>query len=88
MTRLLFAACAREDFGEAERWRKEFIPLEDLRDRWGPAKVLHAAIESAGIARTGAVPPYLSLLSPEQLEVVSPVARNLFDLNKMSDNLR
>jgi dihydrodipicolinate synthase/N-acetylneuraminate lyase len=78
-SQLLFEACAQRDFDQAERWRSDFIPLEDLRDRWGPAKVLHSAVELAGIARTGAVPPYLSLLSSEQLEILSPVARNLFD---------
>lgn len=84
-TRSLFETCSKGDFDQAERWRSQFIPLEDLRDRWGPAKVLHSAVELAGIARTGPVPPYLSLLSAEQLEVLSPVARNLFDRDAMSD---
>jgi len=86
-TRLLFEACGKGDFEQAARLQSEFIPLEDLRDRWGPAKVLHSALELAGIARTGAVPPYLSLLSSEQMEVLSPVARNLFDRDRMSDKL-
>jgi len=42
--------------------RTEFIPLEDLRDAWSPAKVLHAAVEHTGIATTGDIPPYLSEL--------------------------
>lgn len=86
-SRMLFEACAKRDFEQAESWRSGFIPLEDLRDRWGPAKVLHSAVELAGIARTGPVPPYLSLLSSEQMEVLSPVARNLFDRDKASDKL-
>ena len=87
MSQMLFEACAIGDFAQAERLRTEFIPLEDLRDRFGPAKVLHSAIESAGIAQTGAVPPYVSLLSQEHLEKLSPVARHLFERETMSDKL-
>ena len=29
------------------------MPLEDLRDAWGPARVLHTRTELAGIAATG-----------------------------------
>jgi dihydrodipicolinate synthase/N-acetylneuraminate lyase len=88
MSQMLFEACAVGDLEQAERWRSEFIPLEDLRDGFGPAKVLHSAIELAGIAQTGAVPPYLSLLSQEYLERLSPVARNLFEREAMSDRLQ
>jgi dihydrodipicolinate synthase/N-acetylneuraminate lyase len=74
MSQMLFAACESGDFAAAELLRSEFIPLEDLRDRYGPAKVLHSAIELAGIAQTGAVPPYLSMLSREHLTEISHVA--------------
>jgi len=84
LSRMLFEACVIEDFEQAERLRSEFIPLEDLRDLFGPARVLHSAIELAGIAQTGAVPPYLSLLSQEHLEGLAPVARNLFEREAMS----
>jgi len=77
MSQLLFDACANGRFDEAERLRREFIPLEDLRDQFGPAQILHSALELAGIARTGAVPPYLSLSSSDQLEVLSSVVRTL-----------
>jgi dihydrodipicolinate synthase/N-acetylneuraminate lyase len=87
-SRRLFEACAKRDFDQAERWRSKFIPLEDLRDSFGPAKVLHSAVELAGIAQTGAVPPYMSLLSPSQLEILLPVARNLFDRDSISGKLQ
>ena len=74
MSQMLYAACESGDFAAAELLRGEFIPLEDLRDRYGPAKVLHSAIELAGIAQTGAVPPYLSKLSREHLTEISHVA--------------
>jgi dihydrodipicolinate synthase/N-acetylneuraminate lyase len=83
LSQLLFAACDRRDFKEAERLRSEFIPLEDLRDAWGPARVLHAAVELAGIAQTGAVPPYVSLLARAQMERLSPVAQALLQRNSL-----
>ena len=79
LSRLLFEACKRGDFDTALNLRAQFLPLEDLRDKWGPAKVLHHATELAGIARTGAMPPYVSVLSGEQLEELAPVARDLMN---------
>ena len=73
----LFAACGRGDWDEAEAIREEFMPLEDLRDAWGPARVLHHAVELAGIARTGPIPPYVSPLGAAQLQQLAPVARAL-----------
>ena len=77
MSQRLFEACTIGDFDAAENLRAEFIPLEDLRDAWSPAKVLHAAVEQAGIAQTGPIPPYLSALSAEQIERLEPVVRSL-----------
>lgn len=82
-SQLLFEACARGDFKEAERLRSDFIPLEDLRDAWGPARVLHTAVELAGIVQTGAVPPYVSLLGREQMERLAPVAQALLQRNSL-----
>ena len=61
----------------AEALRAEFISLEDLRDQWGPARVLHAAIESAGIAQMGEIPPYVSGLSAEQLKELEAVVKRI-----------
>ena len=88
LTQRLFEASAREDFAEAEQLRTRFIPLEDLRDAWSPAKVLHEAVEVAGIAETGEIPPFLSGLSADQVEKLAPVARQLFERNAMSDKLQ
>jgi dihydrodipicolinate synthase/N-acetylneuraminate lyase len=73
----LFAACRREDWPEAEGLRADFMPLEDLRDGWGPARVLHHATELAGIAPAGPIPPYVSGLAAHQLRALAPVARAL-----------
>jgi len=77
LTQRLFEACRSGEFERAEDLRAEFIPLEDLRDRWGPAKVLHAATQLAGIARLGDIPPYVSALSSEQEQELAPVVNKL-----------
>ncbi len=59
----IYGACTRHDYDTAEAIRNEFLPLEDLRDEWGPARVLHAAVDIAGIARTGGIPPFVSPLT-------------------------
>lgn len=62
---------------EAEELRELFIPHEDLRDAWGPARVLHAATNLAEIAATGPIPPFVSALQQSQLEQLSPIAKQL-----------
>jgi dihydrodipicolinate synthase/N-acetylneuraminate lyase len=81
LSQMLFEACSQGDFNRAEALRALFLPLEDLRDAWGPAKVLHAATALAGIAEIGPVPPFLSALSAEQQEQLAPVARSLIGAN-------
>ena len=77
LSQLLFDACARGDFAQAEEVRRLFLPLEDLRDRWGPARVLHHAVAAAGIAATGPIPPFVSPLAQEQRARLAPVAEQL-----------
>jgi dihydrodipicolinate synthase/N-acetylneuraminate lyase len=74
---LMFDACVRQDWVRADELRAGFLPLEDLRDAWGPARVLHHATELADIAPTGPIPPYVSLLGEKQLQQLAPVARAL-----------
>jgi dihydrodipicolinate synthase/N-acetylneuraminate lyase len=73
----LHAACRSGKYAEAEQIRSLFLELEDLRDAWGPARVLHHATELAGIARSGPIPPFVSELSMEQRERLTPVAQAL-----------
>jgi dihydrodipicolinate synthase/N-acetylneuraminate lyase len=77
LTQTIFEACRAGEFEKAEPLRAEFIPLEDLRDLWGPAKVLHAATQLAGIARMGDIPPYVSALTSEQEKELAPVVKSL-----------
>lgn len=73
----LFEACVEKDWGRAEKLRAAFMPLEDLRDAWGPARVLHHATELAGIATTGPIPPYISPLDAPRVQQLAPVAQAL-----------
>ncbi len=84
----LFASCARRDFDLAEELRSEFMALEDLRDVWGPARVLHAAVAAAEIAQTGRIPPFVSGLNQEQVQTLSPVARELLAASRISADER
>ncbi len=80
----LFHACVAEQYDRAETLRAEFLPLEDLRDAWSPAKVLHYGTTLAGVAETGPVPPFLSPLSEKQIEELAPVAATLKRKNESS----
>lgn len=70
-------ACEDKDYPVAAEARELFIPHEDLRDGWGPARVLHAATSLSGIAETGAIPPFISALNQQQLSQLGPVAQLL-----------
>ena len=73
----LLDACVAKDWARAEELRSAFLPLEDQRDAWGPARVLHAATELAGIAATGPIPPFVSAISEGQRRELEPTARAL-----------
>jgi dihydrodipicolinate synthase/N-acetylneuraminate lyase len=73
----LFAACRNADWVRAASLREAFMPLEDLRDAWGPARVLHHATELCDIAPTGPIAPFLSPLDARQLAQLAPVASRL-----------
>jgi dihydrodipicolinate synthase/N-acetylneuraminate lyase len=77
LSQQLFELCSRGDFAEAETLRERFIEHEDLRDAWGPARVLHHSTELVGIATTGPIAPYVSELSSAQLAQLAPVAQAL-----------
>jgi dihydrodipicolinate synthase/N-acetylneuraminate lyase len=75
----LLAAGQANDPEQAEALRRLFLPLEDERDAKGPARVLHAAVDLAGIARTGPIPPFVSSLSDAQRAAVGEAARALLE---------
>jgi dihydrodipicolinate synthase/N-acetylneuraminate lyase len=82
LSQRIFEACTRGDFARAEELRARFLPLENMRDAWGPARVLHASLELAGAVRTGPIPPYVSALGDAQRAELQPVARELWELER------
>ena len=71
-------AVAAGDQQRIVKLRETFLPLEDLRDRYSPLRVLHEAVRLAGIAETGPIPPYLSNIDdPDVLRAIEAVARRL-----------
>ena len=81
LSEAIFEACGRGDFDTARALRSVFLPLEDRRDDWGPARVLHAAVALAGIADTGPIPPFVSALPAEQQRTLAPIAQALYHAN-------
>jgi dihydrodipicolinate synthase/N-acetylneuraminate lyase len=79
LSQAIFDACGRRDYAKAREMREQFIPLEDIRDNWGPARVLHEAIEHAGVVRTGPIPPFISGLPDSLRAELLAAARALFE---------
>jgi dihydrodipicolinate synthase/N-acetylneuraminate lyase len=77
LSQSIFDAASRKDWTAAEEIRTRFLPLEDVRDEWGPARVLHAAVEEAGLAATGPIPPFVTELDAGQRAVVRAAAQAL-----------
>lgn len=65
------------DFELADKIRGEFFRLEELRNEINPIRVLHRAIELAGIANTGPMLPLLGELSPDQTARVATAVSHL-----------
>src|SRR5205814_737776 len=80
----IFDACSQARYSDAEKLRTEFLPLEDLRDAWGPSKVLHFATALAGLSDTGPILPYFSPLSAAQLEQLAQVSKTLVERNAVT----
>jgi len=77
LSQSIFDAASRRDWTVAEEIRARFLPLEDVRDEWGPARVLHAAVEEARLAATGPIPPFVTELDAGQRAEVRTVAQTL-----------
>ncbi|MEM8853170.1 MAG: dihydrodipicolinate synthase family protein [Pseudomonadota bacterium] len=69
------------DTAKAQQLRAHFIPLEDLRDGISPIRVLHEAVDGAGIAATGPMLPLMTRLSGQSAAEVATVASALAALN-------
>ena len=65
------------DYVVAEAIRQWFRPLEDLRNEINPIRVLHHAVDVAGIARTGPLLPMLSDLSSGEIERIQTAVTSM-----------
>lgn len=77
LSQQLLAAVHRRDFVEAERIRRQFEPLENLRNKTSPIRVLHAAVAAAGIAATGPLQPLLENVDEAEVPGITAAARTL-----------
>jgi dihydrodipicolinate synthase/N-acetylneuraminate lyase len=77
LSQTMLAAVTRQDWVEAERIRAIFRPLEDLRNAINPIRVLHQAVESAGIAETGPLLPLLTTVGAEHVPAIAAAAQAL-----------
>ncbi|HEX2747926.1 MAG TPA: dihydrodipicolinate synthase family protein [Verrucomicrobiales bacterium] len=73
----ILEACRAGNWEEAERIRRIFEPLENLRNEINPVRVLHEAVSLAGIGETGTITPLLSPLIASQRSRVEEAARAL-----------
>ncbi len=80
LSQRLLENCLAGRWDDAAAIRERFLPLEDCRDAWNPAKVLHHAVDLAGIAPMGPIPPFLSAVEPCELtrirEAIVPLLGN------------
>jgi dihydrodipicolinate synthase/N-acetylneuraminate lyase len=75
----LAGALLAGDATRSARLRAAFLPLEDLRDRFGSIPVLHAAVTLSGIADMGPLRPLLHDLEPDRLPAVAAAVQSLRD---------
>ena len=65
------------DYDRAEDIRRQFCGLEDLRNEINPIRVLHEAVELAGIADIGPHLPFLSGISTSRRDEIERAAKTL-----------
>lgn len=69
------------DYDLAEKIRRIFLPLEDLRNDVNPIRVLHEAVALCGIAETGPHLPLLNGLVSSKAQDVKAAATELLNVN-------
>ena len=77
LSQQMLAAMRHGAWEEAERIRSLVRPLEDLRNRINPIRVLHRAVAGAGIAPTGPLLPLLSNVEAEHEAAIDAAATQL-----------
>jgi dihydrodipicolinate synthase/N-acetylneuraminate lyase len=73
----LLSLLKEKRYVEAEKLRRLYLPLEDLRDGINPIRTLHDAVTLSGVADMGPMLPLLTGLELADRQRVAPVARAL-----------
>jgi dihydrodipicolinate synthase/N-acetylneuraminate lyase len=73
----MLRAVQAKDFSTAERIRTQFRPLENLRDSINPVRVLHAAVQLAGVCDSGPILPPLSPVDSAEIPAIAAAAKEL-----------
>lgn len=81
LSQAMLVAMRRGDWETADRLRRVFKPLEDLRNAVNPIRVLHEAVEAAGIARTGPLLPLLTNVEDRDRPAIAAAAAALLEAN-------
>jgi len=74
LSQQMLQAITDRDYDRAEEIRHLFLPLEDLRNEINPIRVLHEAVELAGIADTGPHLPFLSGIASSRRDELQRVS--------------
>ena len=77
LSQAMLAAIRAKQWAEAERIRRVFEPLENLRNAINPIRVLHEAVTAAGIAATGPLQPLLDNVEERHRPAIAAAARAL-----------
>ena len=77
LSQQMLRAITSKDYDLAEKIRKIFLPLEDLRNEINPIRVLHEAVALCDIAKTGRHFPLLSGITESAADQVRRVATEL-----------
>jgi dihydrodipicolinate synthase/N-acetylneuraminate lyase len=77
----MLRAIQTQDYALAARILERFRPLEELRNRIHPIRVLHRAVSLAGIADTGPILPLLNDIDGEDLPRIRQAAVQLLEEN-------
>ncbi len=77
LSQQMLRAITSKDYDLAEKIRKIFLPLEDLRNEINPIRVLHEAVALCDIAKTGRHFPLLSGITESAADRVRRVATEL-----------
>lgn len=81
LSQQMLKAIVLKDYDLAEKIRRYFLPLEELRNEIQPIRVLHEAVSLSGIAKTGRHFPLLSGITESAADRVRRAAAELLSVS-------